>query len=174
MKTPIFTTDRRLPLPRGEGGAKRRAADASSQAGFTLVELLAVLAILAIAISAFSMSGNRSLDTAKVRALMVRAVADIGRARADAMRGQTERIFYVDVKNRRLSYPATQQMLQLPPEVTLTATLAASEQYKDGSAGIRFFPTGGSSGGVLDFGYRGQNYQIRVNWLTGNVTLDRV
>lgn len=158
MRTPTFTTDR----PR------------RSEAGFTLIELLAVLAILAIAITAFSTSGTRSLDTAKFRALLVHTVADIGRARADAMRGMTETVFFIDLRNRRLSYPASGRIIDLPAGLKLTVTAAQSERHKDGSVGIRFYPVGGSSGGVLNFAYRGQTYEIDVNWLTGNASLARL
>jgi general secretion pathway protein H len=158
MRTPISTTS-----------PPRRA-----EAGFTLIELLAVLAILAIAITAFSTSGTRSLDTAKLRALLVHTVATIGQARADAMRGMTETVFYIDLPNRRLSYPASGRTLDFPADLKLTVTAAQSERRKDGAIGIRFYPTGGSSGGVLDFAYRGQTYEINVNWLTGNATLARL
>ena len=145
-----------------------------AEAGFTLIELLAVLAILAIAITAFSVGGSRGLDTAKLRALMVRTVATIGQARAGAMRGMTQEVFYIDLPNRRMSYPASGQILDLPADLKLTVTVAQAERYKDGSVGIRFYPTGGSTGGVLAFAFRGQSYEIRVNWLTGNATLVRV
>jgi hypothetical protein len=39
---------------------------------------------------------------------------------------------------------------------------------KDGSLpAIRFFPSGSSTGGELSFGFRGRNYGLRINWLTG-------
>jgi general secretion pathway protein H len=150
------------------------AARDARTAGFTLVELLAVLAILAIVVTAFSFSSGKSLDTAKFRALMVRTSAAIGNSRADAIRGMEEKVFYVDLKRRRMGYPQGGELLELPPGVDLTATVAESERYADGSLGIRFYPTGGSSGGTLAFSFRNQVYEIRVNWLTGNVSLHRV
>lgn len=146
----------------------------SAEAGFTLIELLAVLAILAIAIASFTMNGSRGLDTARLRALMVHTVAAIGQARADAMRGMTEKIFYIDVPHRRLSYPASGQILDVPSGIDLKVIVAAAERYKDGSVGIRFYPNGGSTGGEMTFTFRGQSYEIRVNWLTGNASLTRV
>ena len=32
---------------------------------------------------------------------------------------------------------------------------------------VRFFPSGGSTGGTLSFTFRGQSYGLRINWLTG-------
>lgn len=158
MRTPIFPT----------------RARAGGEAGFTLIELLAVLTILAIAITAFTMNGRSGLQSAKFRSFLVHTVAAIDQTHADAMRGMAEKVFYVDVRNRRLSYPASGEILELPPGVSLNATVAQAEQYKDGSAGIRFYPAGGSSGGVLAFAFAGQTYEVRVNWLTGNATLVRI
>ncbi len=139
--------------------------------GFTLIEMLAVLAILAIVVLAFSFGSGKSIDTARFRALMVRTSAAISDGRADAIRSTQERVFYVDLKRRLMGYPKGGQLLAIPPGVDLTATVAQSEQYADGSVGIRFYPTGSSTGGTLAFAFRGQTYEIRVNWLTGNVAL---
>lgn len=158
----------RMPTSRIEAG------QAGSSAGFTLVELLAVLAILAIAVAAFSFSSGKSLDTARFRALMVRTSAAISQGRADAMRGMAEKVFYVDLKRRRMGYPGSGEIFEIPPDVDLTATVAESEKYGDGSLGIRFYPAGSSTGGKLAFTFHGQVYEIRVNWLTGNVSLQRV
>jgi len=158
----------RTPISRVDDGR------AAGPAGFTLIELLAVLAILAIVVLGFSFGSSRSLDTARFRALMVRTSAAISDSRADAMRRMEETVFYVDLKNRRMGYPDGGALLPIPEGVEVTATVAESEQYKDGSVGIRFYPQGTSSGGTLAFSFRKQVYEIRVNWLTGNVSLGRV
>lgn len=146
----------------------------ASDGGFTLVELLAVLAIMALAITAFSFRSTNSLDTANFRAFMVKTSAAMSESRIDAIRQMEEKVFYVDLKNRRVAYPGRGRFLALPKGVELTAIVAASEHYEDGTVGIRFYPTGTSSGGALSFSYRGQVYEVRVNWLTGNVSLQRV
>jgi general secretion pathway protein H len=143
-------------------------------AGFTLVELLAVLAVLALAVTAFSFGAGKSLETANFRALMVKTSAAISAARTDAISGARERVFLVDLKRRRLEYPEAGVSLKLPPGVELTATVAESERHDDGTAGIRFYPTGSSSGGALLFKFRNQTFEIDVNWLTGNASLHRV
>lgn len=140
-------------------------------AGFTLVELLAVLAILALAVVAISYGGSRSVDAARFRALMVKTAAAIREARAEAIRTAGENVFVVDLGRRRMGDPDSGEGLDIPRDVDVTAEVAASEQYRDGSLGIRFYGNGGSTGGTLHFVWRGQNYQILVNWLTGNVSM---
>jgi general secretion pathway protein H len=144
---------------------------AGAAAGFTLIELLAVLSILAIAITAFSYNITPSADTAKFRALIIRTAGLIGQGRTDAMREMTDKVFYIDFKNRRIGYPGSGNSIDIPPGIDLTVTAAESEKYPDGTLGIRFYPSGGSTGGVLNFAFRGSNYVISVNWLTGNVSL---
>jgi general secretion pathway protein H len=150
MKMPIFGTD----LAHNKGAA-----------GFTLVELLAVLTILAVAVTAFSFNSGRNLDTAKFRALMIKTTAEISADRSAAISSMAEKVFRIDLKRRRLGD------VELPPGVDLTATVAESERYENGTVGIRFYPAGTSSGGTLAFTFHNKVYEIRVNWLTGNVSL---
>ncbi len=142
-----------------------------SAAGFTLVELLAVLAILAIAVVAISYGGNRSVDSARFRALMVKTASSIREARSQAIRTAGESVFIVDLGRRRMGDPAGGDGLAIPRDVDVSAEVAASEQYRDGSLGIRFYGNGSSTGGTLRFVWRGQQYRILVNWLTGNVSM---
>lgn len=146
----------------------------SRQAGFTLIELLAVMTILAIAITAFSYSSGKGLGTARFRAMLVETSAAIAEERSAAIRRAEERVFVIDVRNRRLGNPGSGKPILMPEGVMLTASIAQSEQNSDGTAGIRFYPAGTSSGGTLAFTYRAQVYEIRVNWLTGSVTMHRV
>ena len=159
MRMPISGTSR----PRG-----------NREAGFTLIELLAVLAILAIALTAFTYGGTGSLETARFRAFLVKTTATIGEGRAESMRGMREKLFLIDLKNRRLGFAEGGEPIDLPAGVDLTATVAERESYKDGVLGIRFYPAGNTSGGTLRFSFRNQAYEIRVNWLTGNVESRRV
>lgn len=156
MRTPTSRTDR-----------------APASAGFTLVELLAVLAILALAATAFSYGGRAPLESARFRALMVKTTAALIESHGDAIRRGEDNVFVIDVNRRSMGDPRQGATLQLPANVDVTATVAGSEKYSDGRAGIRFYPAGTSSGGTLNFKFRNQVYEIRVNWLTGNVTTHR-
>lgn len=145
-----------------------------ADAGFTLVELLAVITILALAAMTFTLSGTSSLESAKFRALLINTSAAISAGRIDAMRQMRQTVFVVDLQHFRMGFPDSGGTVALPPSVNLKATVAKSETYKDGTFGIRFYPNGSSSGGTLAFTQAGQTYELRVNWLTGNVTLHRM
>ncbi len=143
------------------------------EAGFTLVELLAVMAVLALAVAAFSSMRTGSLDSTRFRAFAIETSAALQAARVTSIRGRQEQVFRIDIKRRTLGVADDGPMLELPEGVELTASVAATERYGDGSYGIRFFPGGGSTGGRLSFTHAGKTIDIRVNWLTGSVLLSR-
>ena len=143
---------------------------AERQAGFTLVELLAVLVILVLSATAVLSVGRSSLESARVRAFMVQAEAMLRDARTAAIETQTETTVQVDVRGRSLSFPAQGRVLDVPASVALDAKLAQAEDGQ--SPAVRFFPSGGSSGGVLSFSFRGRSYALRINWLTGRANAE--
>jgi general secretion pathway protein H len=102
---------------------------------------------------------------------MVKTAALIREARSHAIQTAGESVFVVDLGRRRMGNPDAGDGLAIPRDVNVSAEVAASEQYRDGSLGIRFYGNGSSTGGTLRFVWRGQNYQILVNWLTGNVSM---
>lgn len=157
MRMPTFRADRRT----GPG-----------EAGFTLVELLAVLTLLSLAIAAFAFRAGSSFDSADFRSLMVRTAAGLREARSDAIVNHREQVFVVNTARRRMISPVSGTVLAIPPDVDLTVIAAQPETMADGTAGIRFYADGSSSGGTLSFSWNGRKYGIDVNWLTGNVALN--
>jgi general secretion pathway protein H len=147
-----------------------RIATSRADAGFTTVEMLAVLVILALAVSAVAYAGSRSMETARFRAFLMETVSLMSAGRAEAMRGMTETVFVIDAENRRLGYK-NGKTIDVPEGVAFSSVAAQDELRSDNVVGIRFYPSGETSGSGLKFVFRGQTYEIRVNWLTGNVSL---
>ncbi len=136
-----------------------------AQAGFTLLELLVVLVMLALSATAVISVGRSSLESARVRSFMVEAEAMFRDARTAAIETRTQTAVMIDSKGRRLSLAGGGRVLVLPRGVSLDAKVAVP---KDGGLpSIRFFPSGGSTGGQLTFDFRGRSYGLRINWLTG-------
>ena len=136
-----------------------------AQAGFTLLELLVVLVIMALAATAVMSVGRSSLESARVRSFMVETEAMFRDARTAAIETGAQTAVMIDAKGRRLSLADGGRVLDIPRGVSLDAKVAVP---KDGGLpSIRFFPSGGSSGGQLTFNFRGRSYALRVNWLTG-------
>jgi general secretion pathway protein H len=55
----------------------------------------------------------------------------------------------------------------------LTVVTAQEELSGDGVASIRFYPDGSSTGGRIKLEKNGTNWQIDINWLTGQIELEK-
>lgn len=135
-----------------------------TQAGFTLLELLAVLVIMALSATAVMTVGRSSLESARVRSFLVESEALFRDARTAAITTHTQTAVLIDVKGRRLSLEGGRS-LDVPQGVSLDAKVALPKG--DALPAVRFYPSGSSSGGELAFGFRGRSYGLRINWLTG-------
>lgn len=145
----------------------RRSAKPS--AGFTLVELLVVMGILAIVLAVVVNARPKAAATRV--AVTARAVgATLQLARAQAMASNTETVFRVDADRLQFGLPRT--MHSFPKGMTVAMTVAETERVAD-VGGIRFFPDGQSSGGEIALTLEGRSARIAVNWLTGESQLNQ-
>lgn len=136
--------------------------------GFSLLEILVVLTIIALTMAVTIPVINRgSIKT------LDETVSDVYRAmRAVRVQSLTEQkvvSFYVDVNSQTYKNEEG-ELLSLPPGIKLRAEIASPLNGKDSTI-FRFFPDGSSTGGVLIFSQEGRIFSIKVDWLTGRITL---
>lgn len=146
---------------------KRRAS-----AGFTLVEIMVVMVIIALIMGLVATSMSRSISAAEARAASRELVASLRYTRARAIIDKAEQVFMVDTENRSYQAPGRDKV-ELPEGVDLTITTATSELVSDAVSGIRFFPDGGSTGGHIELTVNKREYRVNVAWLTGETQLER-
>lgn len=144
-----------------------------NQRGFTLVELMVVMVIIALVMGLVATSLSRSVSSAEARAATRKLVANLRYTRTKAIVDKQEKTFSVDVENRSYMAPGRKQVT-LPKGIELTLTTARSEMTSENVGGIRFFPDGGSTGGHIEMYVNGREYRVDVAWLTGEATLQRV
>ena len=135
-------------------------------AGFSLTEMLVVLAIIALAAGTTARLGwpSSSMDALDA-AQQVRAA--LARARREALRtGQEQRVTFDPA---RATLTGTPQPIVLDGVVLSFRT--ASLQRGDGhrEPAIAFLPDGGSSGGVVTIDDGRRAMTVRVHWLTGAI-----
>ena len=140
-----------------------------SAAGFTLIEVVCVLAIIALLASLVLPAIPRSTSHARLEAYALEVAALLTADRNAAIRRHTEIATALDPNAREIHSGAGADRIQLPRDVAFDALLAETCNGRKAGATIHFFPSGMSCGGTVQLrrGYVG--YQVRVNWLTGGV-----
>jgi general secretion pathway protein H len=141
--------------------------------GFTLIELVVVLAIIGLVLAlipGFLLRTQPGLDVE----VAARAIADALRhARSQAMLSNREQVFALDLHGRLFRAGREQPLKQLDRALELRLYTAQAELLDAASGQIRFFPDGSSTGGVIGLSLDGQEAELRIDWLTGQVEIAR-
>jgi general secretion pathway protein H len=147
-----------------------RSAPASAPAGFTLVEMIVVLGVLALVMGLSAGLGRAPGGASKMRFAANEIAAALRLARSEAI---------IDGRKTELSFDLANHSWQrrsgvhhlLPAGVTARLLTTRDEVVDDAVAKIGFWPDGSSSGGRLTLDGEGRRITLGVDWLTGRVSL---
>jgi general secretion pathway protein H len=139
--------------------------------GFTLIEVVAVLILIAVVSSAAVFSLGRNLDGARIRAATRDLTAALRYTRGQAIVMHEQRALEIDVDARTYQAPG-RKLVELPEGLDMKLLTAASEQTGDSKGLIRFFPDGSSSGGRITLLRNRYEWRIEIAWLTGEVRME--
>lgn len=145
--------------------------DHRSAAGFTLIEMLAVIVLIAIAASVTAVA-LRGRARGQLDATAQRVAAGLRDTRTRAMATGKPQWFSVDLRARTFAAPGREPRAW-PNGATLKVTSAAEDVRQAGVARIRYFPDGSSSGGNIVLVDEHRSVRVDVDWLTGAVTVDQ-
>lgn len=148
------------------------AGNSATLAGFTLIELLVALTILALVASVTAPALGRALDRARLHASTRTLVQALRQTRYKAQSTYIEAAFTVDVAAGNLAASGHVGDLPLPADASLTLLTADEEQIDSTTGSIRFFPDGSSTGGNIVLAHAGVERRIRVDWLTGRISIE--
>lgn len=139
--------------------------------GFTLVELLLVLIILA-ALAAVVVPPLQLgvVDNARFRQAKQEIIAGLRFSRSKAVNTQDVVSLAVNPAEGRMRISDEDRRLHIPDDVTLTMTTAPSGQLSENESAIRFFPDGSSTGMEFVFRQGERVSRISVDGLTGRVS----
>lgn len=147
-------------------------------AGFSLLEMLLVLVLIAAAMTLAMAAFSGSLSGMRLRAAARDVAAQLRFTRALAISSGQPQDFVLDVRSRRWQAPRGRHG-QLPEVGQLRFHGASAAQFSsdpDARARgiVRFFPDGAATGGRLRLAAAGAGWEVDVAWLTGEVRLHRI
>lgn len=140
--------------------------------GFTLLELLVVLALAALIIALVPPMLSRGMPGVELKAAARDVAAGLREARSRSLAGNAEVLFTVDVESRSFAV-AGGRSRRLPGRLTLSLYTAERELVDSQVGSIRFFPDGSSTGGGVRLSSESGGYDVTVDWLTGQVAIRR-
>jgi general secretion pathway protein H len=137
------------------------------EAGFTLVEVVCALAIIALLAALVLPAIPRATSRARLEAYALEAATLLSADRNAAIRRRSEVATVLDAGARSIHSGAGADRIQLPSDVAFDALLAQTCNGRKAGATIEFFPNGMSCGGTIELRRGDAGFQVRVNWLTG-------
>jgi general secretion pathway protein H len=147
-----------------------RAERRPGQAGFTLIELIVVFAILGLTLALLASRISGPSPALQLRAAANRLAADMRVARSRAIVGNKETEVRIDVE-RHLWQAADGSINELPATARISLTTLAGAVESEHVAAIRFEPDGSATGGRVELVDGKRKTVVAVEWLTGRVSV---
>jgi general secretion pathway protein H len=157
---------RRRTLRQGTMTNRARAND-----GFTLLEMVCVMAIIAMLAAVLLPNISRGTSRPRLEAYAVETASLLKADRTAAIRHRVQIATQIDASTSSLRSGSTGRILRVPDDVAFNAILPDRCNERPAFSTIRFFATGMSCGGTIILSRRGTGYEIHVNWLTGGIEI---
>ena len=150
----------------------RRRPSRLRGAGFTLLELLVVLGLAALAVTVVGGGAQAYLERARYQQTVRELASQLSQARALSMdTGKPVWVSYVPQTRQLKAGDAI--LLEAPESVTVQWQALRSTRATGAPAGAEpifvFNPEGGARGGMVAVSRAGRGVEFRVNWLLGTI-----
>jgi general secretion pathway protein H len=142
-----------------------------AQRGFTLLEMVCVLAIIAMLAAVLLPFVPQQTSRSRLQAYALQAATLLKADRNAAIRRGAEVAVLVDASMRVIRSGATSDVLRIPNDVQLDALLPQTCRQHAVLSTINFFANGMSCGGTIVLTRLDAGYEVRVNWLTGRIEI---
>jgi general secretion pathway protein H len=141
-----------------------RTSSADARGGFTLIETMAVMLIIAL-VASIVVPMTRGTGRGQLKAVALETADLLRRERVGAV--LTRRLRHVSIDGeQRVLIGDGGRSVAIPGDV-----MGVNETWAGRRSLVRFETDGSSSGTVIKLAREGFGYEIRVNWYTGGVTL---
>ena len=140
------------------------------ESGFTLAELLVVLAIVALAAAISFPNLKVGQDERSVRLLSERIAGALLQGRLRAIAKNEVSSIEFDIQTRIFDANG-EAIATMPANVKVELLTARGETFQD-KPSIKFFPDGSSTGGSIILSTEETSRTIKLRWLTGHVEIE--
>jgi general secretion pathway protein H len=128
-----------------------------------------VVAIIALLAAILLPRIPRGTSRPRLEAYAIETASVLKADRSAAIRRHVQISTQIDAMSRAVRSGATGRVLRVPGDVVFDAVLPERCGQRPAFSTISFFASGMSCGGVIALTRLGVGYEIRVNWLTGEV-----
>jgi len=142
-----------------------------SQRGFTLLEMVCVLALIAMMAAVLLPLIPRHTSRSRLQAYALQTATLLKADRNAAIRRGMDVATLVDAGGRSIRSGATTDMIRIPDDVRFDALLPQTCNRHAALSTISFFASGMSCGGAIALTRLDAGFEIRVNWLTGRIEI---
>lgn len=149
-----------------------RPRPATREVGFTLLELMVVLVIGAVAYTIVLGVPFRGPSTADLKAAARTLASGLRQAQTTAMATRRDATLTLDLESRQFEVSGTQGTRELPRDIELKLFTDQKEAVSEKKGAIRFYPDGSSTGGRITVASGERKYLVDVDWITGRVSID--
>jgi general secretion pathway protein H len=147
----------------------RKDAARRGEAGFSLLEIMIALAILALSVALVGAAFGRSSVGFRFDAAAQELALNLREAQARALRSGRDVALVIDVDTRLYRLQEDPEV-QLPEGIALNVISAGEVMASSRRPVISFAPDGGSTGGAIRLSLEDRSMTISIDWLTGAVT----
>ena len=140
--------------------------------GFTLLEMMVVLVIAAMAYAVLLSAPLGKASAADLKAAARTLASGLRQAQTTAMATRKDAVLTIDVESREYVTTLDTTPRKLPENLDLKLYAAQSEVSSERRGSIRFYPDGSSTGGRITVASGERKYLVDVDWLTGRVSIN--
>jgi general secretion pathway protein H len=142
-----------------------------AQRGFTLLEMVCVIALIALIAAVLLPFIPRQTSRARLQAYALQAATLLKADRNAAIARHADVATLVDAPSRAIRSGASGEIIRIPEDVRFDALLPQSCHRRPAFSAISFSADGMSCGGDITLSRLDTAYEIRVNWLTGRIEI---
>jgi general secretion pathway protein H len=136
------------------------------------LELTVVLFVVVLGFSVIGLNLSSGNDSTQFEAAARDIVSALRYARGQALMTHQETTVALNLGDNSYTVTGRDRLYQISEAIDITVVTAQTELTGEGTASIRFFADGSSTGGRITLELGNVAWKIDINWLTGQIELE--